>query len=129
MAKNFVRSADFNNNFSGSADPINVMDSDLGKKIVGITDSNHNCSRTADLSMAASTDLALKLRGSTDPVPPFTSPYNVRNKNFKTPAVIFAPSAPKSRWRRIPCNCLFICKTRVTTLPSGIIWLDAPSLL
>ena len=28
LAKNFVRITDFNNNFSGSADPINVMDSD-----------------------------------------------------------------------------------------------------
>ena len=70
MGKNFVRIADLNNNFSGFADPINVMDSDLGKTIVQITDSKHNCSRTADLSMAASTDLALKLRGSADSVPP-----------------------------------------------------------
>ena len=71
MAKNFVGIADFNNNFSGSSDPINVMDSDLGKKTVRITDSKQNCSRTADLSMAASTDLALKLRGSLGTVPPF----------------------------------------------------------
>ena len=70
MGKNFVQIADFNNNFSGFADPINVMDSDLGKTIVQITDSKHNSSRTADLSMAASTDLALKLRGSADSVPP-----------------------------------------------------------
>ena len=49
LAKNFVRITDFNNNFSGSADPINVMDSDLGKKIVLITDSRHNCSRIEDL--------------------------------------------------------------------------------
>ena len=74
MAQNFIRIADFNNNFSGSAVPINVMDSDLGKKIVRITDSKHNCSRTADLSMAASTDLAMKLRGSANPVPPFIPP-------------------------------------------------------
>ena len=77
LAKYFVRIADFNNNFSGSADPVNVMDSDLGKKIVRITDSKHNCSRTADLSIAASTDLALKLRGSADPVPPFHPPVNL----------------------------------------------------
>ena len=62
LVKNFVRIADFSNNFSGSADPINVMDSYLGKNIVQITDSKHNCSRTADLSMAASTDLTMKLR-------------------------------------------------------------------
>ena len=36
LAKNFVRMADFTNNFSGSADPINVMDSDLGKKLCGL---------------------------------------------------------------------------------------------
>ena len=44
LAKNSVRIADFNNNFSGSVDPINVMNSGLGKKIVRITDSKHNCS-------------------------------------------------------------------------------------
>ena len=44
LAKNFVRITDFNNNFSGFADPINVMDLDLGKKIVWIMDSKHNCS-------------------------------------------------------------------------------------
>ena len=70
-----VRIADFNNNFSGSVDPINVVDSDLGKNIVRITDSKHNCSQSPDLSMAASTDLALTLRGSADPVPPFHPPY------------------------------------------------------
>ena len=53
LAKNFVRIAVFNKNFSGPADPINVMDLDLGKKHVRITDSKHNCSLTADLSMAA----------------------------------------------------------------------------
>ena len=74
LAKSFVRIADFNNNFSGSADSINVMDSDLGNKTVRITDLKHHCSRTADLSMAASTDLAMKLRGSADPVPPFYPP-------------------------------------------------------
>ena len=29
FAKNFLQIADFNNNFSGSADPINLMDSDI----------------------------------------------------------------------------------------------------
>ena len=70
----FRFSADFNNNFSGSTDPINVMDSDLGNKTVRIMDLQYNCSRTADLSMAASTDLAMKLRGSADPVPPLSPP-------------------------------------------------------
>ena len=74
LAKNFGRIVNSNNNFSGSADPINVVDSDLGKKIVRITDSKHNCSRTADLSVAASMDLVLKLRGSADPVPLFHPP-------------------------------------------------------
>ena len=71
------------NNFSVSADPINVMDSDLGKKIVRIMDSKHNCSQTADLSMAASTDLALKLRGSADPVPPFYPPLKEAGRLLK----------------------------------------------
>ena len=74
LAKNFIRIMDFNNNFSRSADPINVMDLDLGKRIVRITDSKPNCSRTADLSMVASRDLALKLRGLVDPVAPFHPP-------------------------------------------------------
>ena len=42
LAKNFLRIADFNNNFSGSADPIDLMDSALGKNRVWITDSKHN---------------------------------------------------------------------------------------
>ena len=36
LAKNFVRIADFNNNFTGSVDPINVIDSGLGKKLCGL---------------------------------------------------------------------------------------------
>ena len=77
LAKNFIRIADFNNNFSRSADPINVMDSDLEKKIVWITNSKHNCSRIADLSMAALADLALKLCRLADPVPPFHPPLKM----------------------------------------------------
>ena len=78
---------DFNNNFSGSADPINVMDSDLGKRIVRITDSKHNCSRTADLRMAASMDLALKLRRSVDPVPLFHPPPPFSHYSFNQMAL------------------------------------------
>ena len=32
-AKKFVQVTDFNNNFSGPADPINLMDPDLGKHV------------------------------------------------------------------------------------------------
>ena len=42
LAKNLLRFADFNNNFSGSADPINLMDSGFGKNRVRITDSKRN---------------------------------------------------------------------------------------
>ena len=45
LAKNFLRIADFNNNFSGSADPINLMDSDIARNRVRITDSKYNSSR------------------------------------------------------------------------------------
>ena len=45
FGQNFIRIVDFNNYFSGSEDPINVMDSDLGKKIVQIMDSKHNCTQ------------------------------------------------------------------------------------
>ena len=32
LARNFVQIADFNNNFSGFVDPINLMDLDFSKK-------------------------------------------------------------------------------------------------
>ena len=38
LAKNFLRIADFNKDFSGSADPVNLMDSDFGKNVVQIMD-------------------------------------------------------------------------------------------
>ena len=38
LAKSFLRIADFNKNFSRSADPINLMDSDFGKNVVRIMD-------------------------------------------------------------------------------------------
>ena len=38
LAKSFLRIADFNKNFSGSVDPINLMDSDFGKNVVWIMD-------------------------------------------------------------------------------------------
>ena len=41
LAKNFLRTAGLNSNFSGSADPLNLMDSDFGKNRVRITDSKH----------------------------------------------------------------------------------------
>ena len=42
LAKNFLGISDFNNNFSGSADPVNLMDLDFCKNSVRITDSKHN---------------------------------------------------------------------------------------
>ena len=45
LAKNFLRIAGFNNNFSGSADPINLMDSDIARNRVRITDSKYNSSQ------------------------------------------------------------------------------------
>ena len=44
LAKNFLRVADFNN-FSGSADPINLMDSDIARNRVRIMDSKYNSSQ------------------------------------------------------------------------------------
>ena len=42
LAKNFLGIADFNNNFSGSADPVNLTDLDFCKNSVRITNSKHN---------------------------------------------------------------------------------------
>ena len=44
LAKNYLWIADLNKNFSGSADPINLMDSFFGKNSVRIMDSKHNSS-------------------------------------------------------------------------------------
>ena len=44
FAKNALRITDFNNNFSGTVDLVNLMDSDFGKNRVWIMDSKHNSS-------------------------------------------------------------------------------------
>ena len=48
LDKNFLRIADFNNNFSGFASLLNLVDSDFGKNRVRITDSKHNSSRQSN---------------------------------------------------------------------------------